>query len=192
MKKHNLHTTLSSKHWELRNKYVKKFETQQKVLECALECLEKSSNSEHGSSLSPEEEYRIRTGREIKSLCIVPKLMLKELIETVDIERFTEFAFRQKLVEYAVEHNNQKPLQECSLKEVMDATVMCAKVGNAFDIVSYTDNGGYYILRLTHDMGLNNSKINKVMVESLFKTLGVRTETSISDRDIFMKIYKNL
>ncbi|WP_230627865.1 hypothetical protein [Methanosarcina barkeri] len=43
MKKHRIATTISEKHWILLKKYGEKFETQQKALELALECLENNS-----------------------------------------------------------------------------------------------------------------------------------------------------
>ena len=43
LKTHRISTTISQKHWELLKKHTEKFETQQKVLEHALESLENSS-----------------------------------------------------------------------------------------------------------------------------------------------------
>jgi hypothetical protein len=44
LKRHLIATTISEKHWELLQKHAKKYETQQKALELALEGLENNSN----------------------------------------------------------------------------------------------------------------------------------------------------
>ena len=49
-----------------------------------------------------------------------------------------------------------------------------------FDTVDYMDNGDYYLLALTHSLGLNNSKLNQTTFESLFETCGANVESKIS------------
>jgi hypothetical protein len=89
MNKRRVCTTISAKHWELLKKYTAKYETQQKVLELALESLE--NNSKHITALSQEEEHWMRIGREAKSVaCLIQKDGLKELLKTADIERIKE------------------------------------------------------------------------------------------------------
>lgn len=46
MSKRRVSTTISIKHWELLKKYTEKYETQQKVLELALESLEKEKEKQ--------------------------------------------------------------------------------------------------------------------------------------------------
>lgn len=94
-------------------------------------------------------------------------------------------------MEYAVEYYLQKPLKESSLKEVIDALVIISRMSNWFNTVDYTDDGGHYMLRITHSLGLNFSKLNIIGFESIFKTYGVKYENIISERTIFMKIFKN-
>ncbi len=189
-KKRRISTTVSSKHWKIPEKHIEKFETQQKVLELALESME--NNSKHSTALSQEEEHWIRIGREAKSVvCLIQKDGLKELLKTADIERIKELTTHQKPIESSVEYFGGKHLQECSLKEVIDGAVMCAKISNWFDAIDYTDNNDHYTLKITHSMGINNSKISQILFESVFKTYGIKTESKISERSIFVKIYKN-
>ncbi len=60
-----------------------------------------------------------------------------------------------------------------------------------FETVDYKDNGNYYLLVLTHSLGLNNSKLNVMKFESLFDTYGAKVESKISENTIFMKVFKD-
>jgi len=82
-------------------------------------------------------------------------------------------------------------LQLLSLKEVVDGLVVIAKMSNWFDTLEDKDNGDHYQLIITHSLGLNNSILNKEMFESVFKTYGVKVESTISEKMIFMNIFKN-
>lgn len=188
MKKHRISTTISQKHWELLNKYVNKFETQQKVIELALESLE------NGSKQNPISAWETRFwlfAKSTKSVCLIQKDGLKVLIETVDIELVKEFVTRNKPIEYSIEFYFQKPLKECNLKEVVDGLAIIARISNWLDSVDYTDDGDHYRLMMTHSLGLNNSKISMIMFENMFKTYGVKTENAISEKTIFIKVFKN-
>lgn len=188
MKKHRVSTTISQKHWELLNKHVEKFGTQQKVIELALESLENSSKQ------NPIPAWETRFWifvKSTKSVCFIIKDGLKLLIETADIDLVKEFVTRNKPIEYSIEFYFQKPLKEISLKEVIDGLIIVARTGNWFDSIDYTDEGDYYTLMVTHSLGINNSKINLIMYENLFKTYGVKAESTISAKTIFMKIFKN-
>lgn len=171
-------------------KHRAEFETQQKVLELALESLE--NKSKHNPALSPEEELWMRIGREVKTACLIQKEGLKDLIEIIDMKRVIEHTKRNKPIEYAIEYLYQKPLNECSLKEVIEGLVTNSRISNWFDTINYTDDGDHYTLKVTHSMGLNNSKIFKIECDSVFNTYGVKTESNISEKSIFMKVFKKL
>jgi hypothetical protein len=180
-------TTVSSKHWALLNKYAEKYGTQQKALEIALDTLE--NNSKPNSNLSPEQEIWVRIS-ELKLAGIVQLECLKLLTETADLERFRAYENDQKPLEYVIEFFYQKPLKECSLKEIIDGLILNAKISHWFDTVSYTDDGDFYMLKMTHQMGINNSKINEIMIKGVFKTYKAKVESTISERSIFIKVYK--
>ncbi len=99
MKKRRICTTISAKHWELLKKYAEKFETQQKALEFALESLEKCGRQIQ--PLTPEEEQWMRAGREMKTVCVLHKDLLKALLETADFEKIKEVVNNQKPAELA-------------------------------------------------------------------------------------------
>ncbi|WP_292374079.1 hypothetical protein [Methanosarcina sp. UBA411] len=188
MKTHRISTTISQKHWELLKKHTEEFGTQQKVLELALESLENSSKQ--SPELSREERIWL-TQKSMKTICPILKDNLKVLLETANIEMFNEYLNKYKPLEYTMEYYFQKPLKEISLKELLDGVVITGGMSNWFDTIDYTDDGNHYTMLITHSLGLNNSKINKMGIESMFETYGVRVESTISEKTIFMKIFKN-
>lgn len=191
MKKYHLHTTLLSKHWELLNKYTEKFGTQQKVLEMALESVEKQLELKTNPALSQEDEMRMRIVSELKYGCILPRDGLKDLFEIANHERLLELADNPKWLVTSIEFYYKKPFKELSLKEIMDGCKLSARMANWFDSVDYTDDGDHYSLMLSHRLSLNGSEFNKIFIESMFKEYGVKTESEISETNIFIKIYKN-
>lgn len=90
MHNHRISTTISQKHWELLNKHAEEFETQQKALERALECLENSSKQ--SPSLTHEEKHWLNL-KSAKSLVIIEKTAFKLLLETGDTEQLQEFFY---------------------------------------------------------------------------------------------------
>lgn len=190
MKRHNLHTTLSSKHWELLKKHQDRYETQQKVLEAALESLD--GNPKQLVPHSPEEEFWTRIGRELtKNICLVQKDALKKLFESADIEQMKEYIATETPGEFVIEYYYRKPLKECSLKEIVEGMVICGKVSGWFDTINYTDDGDHYTLKATHSLGINMSKQFVMMEESVYKNYGVKTDKHLSERSFFLKIFKN-
>lgn len=189
MKKYNIHTTLSSKHWEILRKNLEKHETQKKVLELALENLDKGSKQD--SALSPEEKYWLSLAGH-KFACLIQKDGLKILFNTLDMEAFQGYVARDKPIEFALELYLQKPLKEFSLKEVVEGLVIIARMSHWFDIVDYVDNGDHYTLKISHSMGLNLSKMQEILYKSLFMTYGAGFESTISEKTFFMKIYKKI
>ena len=188
MKKYRVSTTISPKHWALLKKFSDNC-TQQKVLKIALENMEK--NTRQLPSQSPEEELWMRIGSEVKSVCIIQKNALKELLRTADTGRFVEMIALEKPIEYVIEYYYQKPLKECTLREVVEGNVINGKMARWFDTISYADDGDHYTIKITHDMGINNSRIHQLLNESLFKSYGARTEIDISERSLFIKVFKN-
>ena len=189
MKKHHVHTTISPKHMALLEKHSVKFETKQKVLEYALECMDKN-HSQSSTPLSPEEEIWMQLGRETKTICLVHKDVMKEFLRTVDLDRIKVLITTTQPVKYNIEYSLQKPLGECSLKEVIDGAILSAKVSRWFDTLNCTEAEDSYTLVFTHDMGLINSKIVQMLFENVFAIYGARTETTVSEMTFIQKIYK--
>jgi hypothetical protein len=187
-KKHRIATTISDKHWALLTKYAEKFETQQKALELALECLEK--NLKKRQELTIEKKYWM-VYESINSMCCVQKDSLRILMETINLECFKDYVAQNKPIEYIVEYFHQKSLIECSLEEVVYGLTITFRISHLFDTVDYKDNDDYYMMALTHSLGLNNSKLNLISMESVFKTYGANIESRISEKTIFIKIFKN-
>jgi hypothetical protein len=188
LKTHRISTTISQKHWELLKKHAEEFETQQKALERALECLE--ITSKQSQALTEEEKLWMRLSS-VKTACLIQKEYLKRLMETADIELQREYITKDKPIEYTIEYYFQKPLQECSLKEVIDGLAINSRISNWFDTVDCTNDGSHYTLKITHSLGINTSKLIKMLDESVFKTYGVKVESIISEKTIFIKIFKN-
>lgn len=194
MNKHRICTTISHKHWELLNKYAEKFETQQKALEKALESLDSNESKKNNSNLSPaaltvEEEVWLRAYR-TKSMCIFPKDSLPILFSIANNEMNKEYITRSNTIAYALEYYMMKSLKECSLKEVVNALTIILRAGNGFDTVDCKENDSYYTLILTHMHGVNTSKILSISYEKIFESICIKAESIISEKSIFMKIYK--
>lgn len=192
MDKHRINTTISTKHWEIIKKHTKKFETQQKVLEAALECLE--NGSKQNPALSPEEDFFIRIHKEYgQNLCVLHKNLVKECLKSGCWERMTKMANEMNLLETQVLFFCKKPLKECNLKEIMEGIVHTFKIVNIFDIIEYEDHGNFYLLSITHilNLGGGNQTSLKLPFEKLFEKCGIKTESEESENNLFMKIYKN-
>jgi len=188
LKTHRISTTISQKHWELLKKHTEELGTQQKVLELALENLENSSKQ--SPELTREEKIWL-TQRSMNTTCIILKDNLKLLLETASFEMFNEYLANCKPLEYTMEYYFQKPLKEISLKDLVKGVIIMGSMSNWFDTIDYTDNGTHYKLLITHSFGLNSSKLNKMAIERLLETYGARVESTISEKTIFMKVYKN-
>jgi hypothetical protein len=188
LKNHRISTTISHKSWALLNKYKEQYHTQQKVLEAALETLDKNSTA---GPTSPEEYLWMRTFKEAKTVGLIQKAALKALIKTSDDGSIKELVDQQKPVEYTIEFLYQKPLKNCSLQEVMDGLVVTSHLSGIIDTINYTDNGDHYVIRITHDMGIKSSNMLRIMYGSLFNGYGVNSDFTISERSLFIKVYKN-
>ncbi|HTY91328.1 MAG TPA: hypothetical protein VMC84_09145 [Methanocella sp.] len=177
------------KHRALLQKYMAKYETQQKVIEAALDNMENCADPM--PALSREEELWLLIGK-VRSACAVQKEGFKVLLETLNADRFREYVEQQKPLEFVLEYYYQQPLKDCTLTEVLDALVINGKVSNQMDSIDYSDDGDHYTLKMTHDLGINNSKMLRIAHESLFNTYDVRSDYVVSDRSLFVKIYKNI
>lgn len=191
MKKYHLHTTLLSKHWELLNKFTEKFGTHQKVLELALESMGKQFEHKANPALSQEDEIRMHIMGEMEGNCLIPRDGLKMLIELIDLEKFQEMPDNDKYAVQITEYNYQKPFKKLSLKEAVDGMIFAAKLGNWFDAANYTDDGQYYTMKITHSLGISGSIFTRAVVGRFFERYGAKTESEISEKNIFIKIYKS-
>lgn len=190
VKKYRLSTTISPKHWSLLKKYTVRYETQQKALEKALENLDNGSMI--GNSLSEEDVLWLRMGRDLRPLMvIITRDQCRLWVDTADIDKFEKYADEQRPIEFAIEYIYQKPLKTCSLQEVVDCIVLFIKMVNSADTAVCTDAGDCYEIYICHTMGINNSKMMAIGIEHAIKSYGAKVEVSISERSIFLKVYKN-
>ncbi len=191
MKKYRISTTISEGHWELLKKHIARFGTQQKVLELAIEKLE--GDSKKDTALSPEEEIWMRIGKEIRSACTIQRDLLKILIDAANLDEWLpEYIASQKPMVYVIEFYYQRPLKKCSLKEIVEGITINCRASNWFDKVNYIENGDHYLMAISHSLNLKSSKVMMYGLENLFNTYGVKTESEISGRSIFIKIYKSI
>lgn len=190
MKKYRLSTTISLKHWALLKKYSDKYETQQNALEHALESLDSSSLM--SSQLSEDDKAWLRAGRDLKSiLVVIPKDMWKVVVETADIERFQEYIAFYKPLVLAIEYYYQKPLNKCSMKEVIECFLIDSRFKNIDDNIDCNDHGDYYELSIVHSFGITLSKMHVITYGNALESYGAKYESNYSDRTVFIKIYKN-
>lgn len=189
MHRNHLHTTLSDKHFEILKKHKEKLGTQQKVLEFALERLE--NEMKQSSVQSIDEKVWVLTGKGTESACILHKDAFRTLLEGADVKRIIKIVKTQKMAEHMVSWYHQRPLKKCSLKEVTDGAIFFFKAAKIFDTVNYADCGNYYSLKMIHGLDIRTSKMFNIFIKSLYDAYGVRTESEISEKSLFMKIYKN-
>ena len=188
MNKFRINTPISKKHQDLLKKYTDTYETQQKVLEQALENLDTRQNQR--SALSQEQELAVRF-LEVKAMCLIQKDGLLVLLENLDPETMLKYVDHNKPMEYALEYYYQKPLKECQMTEVVEGIAINARMSCWFDTVDYTDDGDYYTLKITHCLGVNATNLIRIMIESATATYGVLAESTISGKTCFIKIFKN-
>lgn len=188
MDKHRINTTISTKHWEILKNHAAKYESQQKALEFALESL--ADKSKQNTGLSSHEQLWISTGREMKSACIVHKGIINALLKTADFEKLPELMKKLNPMEYLIIWYYGKSLMKCTLKELIDVSIFFISNGNMMDTVYYIDDDQYFTIKLIHNLNINNSRMFKILIESLFNAYGVRTESEISSKSLFMKVFK--
>ncbi len=84
----------------------------------------------------------------------------------------------------------QKPLKKCSLEEVLDGIVFFLEAARIADTVSYVDGGNCYTLKMIHGLDIRTSQMFIIFIGSLFEAYGLKTESEISEKSLFMKIFK--
>jgi len=186
VKKYRLGTTISMKHYALLKKHMGKSDTQQKVLERALESLDEKVQP--ATTMSWESEVLIKLLNE-KVVCAILKTSLKVMLEAIPFEE-TFGDNKENTMEYILALIYQKPVVEMSLEEIMDGLIFVARGSNWVDSINYTDDGDYYTLREVHSLGVNGSKIIQASHENLFNACGFKYQTTISENSLFQKIYK--
>jgi len=188
MNKHRICTTISEKHWELLKKFKAKYETQQKTIEFALENLVNDQKKSHAIS---HEEQIWQHVLQHNAICLMHKEVILELIRTADFEQIKKLMAAKKTAEHLLTLYYQKPLKKCSLMEVLDGVILLFKAENLTDSILYTDDGDFYTLKIVHSLNENSSRMFNVFVESMFEDYGLKTESEVSEKSLFMKIYKD-
>lgn len=189
MKKHRINTTISVKHWEILRKHAAKYESQQKTLELALESL--VNNEIPGQKLTPIEQIWLQTEK-LNVVCLLHKDIYYELFKIADCELLNELFMKHNMAEYMIVMYYNKPLKECSLKEVMDGLVVVSNAAKVFDSINYWDEDTNYIIKITHSARtIKYSNSVKILLESLFKAYGLKIQCEISFSSIFSKVPKN-
>jgi hypothetical protein len=164
------------------------YETQQKVIEVALDKLDNSPKPV--PVLSREEELWMLVGKS-RMACLIQKEGMKVLLETVDLDRFRGYVAEQKPLEFTAEVHNQKALRDCSLKEILEALIINGQVSNQLDSIDYKDMGDHYIMKMTHNMGINYSKTLLILHESLLNSYGAKFDSNMTGRSLFIRIFKD-
>lgn len=189
MDTHRINTTISTKHWEILKNHTAKYESQKKALEIALESLENYTRP------SPEQftdkQVWVLTGQGTESACILHRDAFKALMEGADVKHIIKVLANQKTSEHMISWYYQKPLKKCSLEEVMDGVIFFINAAKVADTVNYVNSGNYYALKMIHSLDTKTSKMFDVFIKSLFEVYGLKTESEISSKSLFMKIFKN-
>lgn len=188
MKKRRISTTISTKHWDILKKHSEKHESQQKALELAIESLE--NNSIKTNSLLLEQEQVHPMFKEKQFLCHINRDQLRLFFEKMDVGAvIKEFKKEKYSVNFTI-MQCQKPLKNCSLKEVIDAAVYLINYSNTAESIEYTDEGTHYFLKIFHNMSMNYSTATRALIETVFEAFGARIESEIYENSLFVMIYK--
>ena len=188
MKKCRVNTTISEKHHELLKKHAKTYGTQQSVIEHALENMENDKNPE----LTVEEELWARYYNLRAVTAVLPRGLVKTLFKTGSVEQTREyFESANNKFEGIVEFTYNKPPNECTLLEIIEAIVLIIKLQGSSDTINHTDEEDHYKINLTHSLGIFMSKVHTIVCEGLFKSYGAKVESHYSERTVYFKVYKN-
>jgi hypothetical protein len=192
MSKRRVSTNISQKHWDLLIKHAEKYGTQQRALEVALENLE--NNSRLVPELTPEEKLCLDIYRK-KLAVLCEKAIFKNLLSSLktyeDILSTVDFYGEGGPLKFIIEYYLNKPLKDCSLKEILDVMIINARASNWFDSVHYTDEGTHYKFIMLHSTGINCSEISSLVIRRLFDSHGTKFDISISSKSVFANIFKN-
>src|SRR5512146_2212782 len=101
MRAYRLSPTTSRRHWSLVKRLARKYATQQKARERALECLDSSSLI---SSLPTKEEKAwLLLAKEARPLMVImPKEQCKLWAETADMDRYQDFVDKFRPIEFSI------------------------------------------------------------------------------------------
>lgn len=188
MVKRRINTTVSAKHWEILRKHAAKFESQQKALELALDCLENREFS--GQELTPIERIWLYTEK-LNVVCLVHRDIFYELFKIADSELLHELFMKYNMAEYMIVMFYNKPLRECSLKEIMDGLMVVSNAAKVFDSINYQDEDTHYLIKINHSARTIKFSISiKILLISLFRSYGLNIDCDISESSVFSKVPK--
>lgn len=188
MNKRRISTNISQKHWELLEENSKKYGTQEKVLESALESLVNGSK-QNEVALTQEDKAWLRLKKE-KNVCVVDKNAFKLIIENANVEPLCDYFIKNKIIESRIELIFHKSIKELTVEELVTGIVSAGKLINWLDLVEHTDNVTHYSLVMSHSLGLVISRMISESYRNMLKTCGITAEIKDSTKNIFIKISK--
>jgi len=189
MNNFRISTTISPKHAAILKKHAKVHGTQQKVLELALETFDK--NALPDSSISPEELFVTHSWKEKLSI-VMYKEQFAALIKSADLKQNEEWFNANKMyMAFAVEFFLQRPVTEMNLQELLEGSCSLARLSNLFTRILFSDDGDHYTIKIYHEYGINGTGYLLIPYENLFNYCGLKYKKSVSDRTVFLKIYKD-
>jgi len=187
--KSRVSTTISQKHFAILEKHAKEQGAQQKVLELALEAFD--NNTLQDPPLSLEESFILNTWRG-KLSCVVYRELFNNLVRSTDLKLAEDWYKENKMcMAFALEFFYQRPFKDLSLREILDGLVATAKISNWFNEYTYSDDGDHYTLKVYHDCGITGSKYILLMFENIFNFSELKYKSSISEKSLFVKVYKS-
>ena len=161
---------------------------EQKTLEIALERFENTELPDQ--KLTPMEQIWLQTEK-LNVVCLVHKDIFYELFKMADCELLNELFMKHNMAEYMIVMYYNKPLKECSLKEVMDGLIVVSNAAKVFDSINYRDEDTHYIIKITHSARtIKYSNSVKILLKTLFNSYGLKIQCDISDSSIFSKVPK--
>lgn len=176
-----LNTTISSKHYEILKKYENKYKSQRRVIEAALELLEKQSTPE----LNSRDELWGRMRKELDVACFSRRAT--ELV----IAGKNEEAIRNNHLPFYLEWYYQKPLNQLNLDQITCALKDILEASNIFKNITM-QRLEQNTIRMIGYIGMNietSEFYAKYITYFLEKMCNCKVSTSISQTGITLDIF---
>jgi hypothetical protein len=171
MRKRRLSTTISHEHWEILQKNLKKYGSQSKVLEAALERLD------NDALFRLDEIQRKRVDLlNFPGAVLINRRCIKHTLEG-RWERIVE----EGLFEFGILVTSGKLTDRFTFHELVASFCYLLRLLNLFEEIAYEEAGDTCTVKLWHHEGKTYSKYFAYLHELFFRRQGIECKTEISE-----------
>ena len=172
MRKHRLSTTISRKHFDILDRNVEQYGSQQKVLEAALELLE-----DGGKFYKLNEVQRKRVDLlDVPGAIILNRRSVKHTIEG----KWDKIA-GERMYEFGILVLSGKSVDNMDFQGLINIFHKLLRVLNLFEKITLESKGGVYNMKILHNEGKTYSEHFAYLNEEFFKEMGIDCKTTTAD-----------